>query len=246
MDSIFLDTNSLRNHKANHFFGNIKEYARISQVANIVIPSIVIDEIKRQKERFLQSQLSKFRSNYFTYYLDCETGDTLFSHIHEQVESLYEQSQSEFPYSEEHLNHDGILKQIKYMAIQNHAPFELDNDKGFKDSYIYFTVTQYLERSGGNIFIVSNDNRFREAFSDKKHITVLSTVDQYYDYRKAYFKEEYFLGRLQDHLGTDSISADDVKLVDLTDNDEWKIELEIDSEPYTIYADFYSREILEE
>lgn len=245
MDSIFLDTNTLRNVKAQNFFGNVEELERISKFVTIVIPSIVIEEIKRQKERYLQSQLDKFKDNYFSKLLECETGATLSDHIQERIQFLYHKSQTEFPYSEEHLAHGGILKQIKRMAINNQAPFEVNNDKGFKDAYIYFTVMQYLERSGDNIFIISNDDRFREAFSNRENIIVLSSLDQYYDYRKAYFKEEYFLGRLQDYLGTDRILADDIVTIDLTDDDEWIIEIKIDSSPYKVYADFYSREIID-
>jgi hypothetical protein len=52
MDTIFLDTNSIRNEKANHFFGNSSKIKDISRLVDVAVPSIVIDEIIRQKEDF--------------------------------------------------------------------------------------------------------------------------------------------------------------------------------------------------
>jgi len=69
MDTIFIDTNSIRNNKASSFFGNIKEYQKLSKQVQIIIPTIVIEEIKKQKRKFLKSQFDKFKSNYFSEYI---------------------------------------------------------------------------------------------------------------------------------------------------------------------------------
>ncbi|MEK0336409.1 MAG: PIN domain-containing protein [Nitrosopumilus sp.] len=246
MDAIFLDTNSIRNPNVHSFFGNSEKYQRISQLVQVVIPSIVIEEIKRQKKKHLLSQFDKFKNNYFTEFLGCNTGESLKKHIDKKIEDLYKNAQDEISYIEEDLKPEGKLEIIKELAIKNIPPFETVSDKGFKDSYIYLTVLQYVERASDDVFIITNDSRLQQAFDENKNVKVLSSPEEYFNYRKEYFKEDYFIGRMQERFEDDSISRKSILNVELTEDDDWQISIEVNGEQHEILVDFISKEIIQD
>ena len=96
----------------------------------IIIPSIVVEEIKRRKRRYLNTQLTQFRENYFTKYLDIDSGEVLSQHIDEKVTALYQGANEEISHIEQELEHQGKLQRIKELAIGNIPPFEAKTDKG--------------------------------------------------------------------------------------------------------------------
>ena len=193
MDAVFIDTNSVRNTEASSFFGNISEYERIADLVQILIPTMVIEEIKRQKRRHLKSQLDKFCDNYFAVEhfnigQNKEEKDELLKLIDDKIKDLYNNANDEISHIEYDMESDGKLVKIKELAIKNIPPFEADSDKGFKDSYIYLTVLEYLETAQDDVFIITNDARLKEAFKETK-VKTLSNVQEYFSYREEYFKE---------------------------------------------------------
>ena len=247
MDTIFLDTNSIRNENVNHFFGNTIKIKQISHLVDIAIPSIVIDEIIRQKRRYLNRQLDKIKSNYFASVIEFKAKylEDSKKHIDDIINDLLNNSQNEFRYRIIDLEHKGKLEKIKELAIKNVPPFEANSDKGFKDSYIHLTICDFLDSSEGEVFILTNDNRLKESFRDTK-VIVLSEIDEYISYRKEYFKEEYFIGRLNEYFDTDTIKPKDILSSELTETDEWLIRLDYDAKETEILVDFYSKEIIED
>ena len=245
MDTIFLDTNAIRNRDANTFFGNIQKYNKLSEITQIIIPSIVIEEIKQQKWKHLKEQLGKFRSNYFTsLFIEPEMVGVLDAHITERIDELYNKAYVEFPYKEIELEHDGKLEKMKQLAIQNKAPFAAGTDKGFKDAYIYFIILQYLEIADDDVFLITNDARLGEALQEK--VIVLNAPDDYYKFREEFFKEEYFLSKINEHFHDDSITQADILNIQLTEENDWEITIEFEGKERTLLVDFVSREIISE
>jgi rRNA-processing protein FCF1 len=246
MDTIFLDTNSIRNEKANHFFGNYSRIKEISRLVDIAVPSIVIDEIIRQKKRFLSSQLEKIKTNYFAEFIEFENkylGNCQL-HIDEKIQDLYDNSQNEFPYKVVDLEHTGKLEKIKELAIKNIPPFEAESDKGFKDSYIHLTICEFADLAEDDVFLLTSDKRLKESFNDKE-VEVLSDLQEYFSFRQEYFKNQYFIGRLNEYFETKEIKPKHILSSELTEDDDWKIILEFHGEEINILVDFYSKEIID-
>lgn len=257
-DSVFLDTNLIRNPDVKTFFGNITKLQQISRLAQIYIPCIVIEEIKWQKLEKLRSSLDTFRDNYFSSLFKYKIDD-LKQHISNKIEELYKSAKTEIDFIEialkkdlEHIDH------LKDLAVQKIAPFETKNDKGFKDAYIYLTVNQYLSENRKHLFLFTNDGKLKEAFSDNKLVTVLTEPEQYFSYRSAYFQETYFLETLNSEfngkirngelVGLENevtISVNDIIDIFLTEHDEWVINIRLGKFTFEVVADFYSKEIID-
>jgi rRNA-processing protein FCF1 len=63
-EKVIFDTNTIRSSpEADNFLGNRDELNCFLQDADIVIPEIVIQEIKRQKKKTLESNRKKFLNN---------------------------------------------------------------------------------------------------------------------------------------------------------------------------------------
>lgn len=247
MDTIFLDTNCIRNQEANRFFGNVSDIQKASNIVDIAIPSIVIDEIIRQKRRFLKSQLDKIKNNYFSRVIGFDGIELKVckDHIEHQIQSLFNDSQDEFTYKIVKLKHKGKLKQIKQLAIKNIAPFEANSDKGFKDTYIHLTISEFLKTADDDVFLLTSDSRLKESFKYKK-VTVISNIQDYFKYRQEYFKEDYFLERLNEYFEREDLNAKNILSAELNEDDNWEIRVEVEGEEKVLDVDFYSKEIIDD
>jgi len=245
MDVLFLDTNVIRNQGGESFFGNKETFQTISSHAQIIIPSIVIDEIKAQKRRNLLSQLERFRKNYFTQKLRIFNGPLFLDLIEDVIEHLYSNCQDEISHTELEVDLKDRLLDMRKKAVSNLAPFEEQNDKGFKDAYIFFTILEYqTENPNDEIFVMTNDGRLKEALDFDKEIKVISDVEEYYDYWEGYFSEDYFIGRLREELEIDDSVLIEIMDANINEDDDWDISVTINGAKHRIIADFYSREII--
>lgn len=247
MDAIFLDTNSIHNKKTDSFFGNQSKFQRVMNQVNIIIPSIVILEIKRQKRRYLIDELEKLEKNYFYDYLNLnkDKSDEIRNFIDTKVNSLYDKANDEILHIEYDLTEDDAFEKVKHFAVENIAPFDAKSDKGFKDSCFYFTVKQYQKSNTDKIFVVTNDKRLKEAFSDDK-ITVIENIEEYsVYYRDNYFKGDYFIGKLREYFEKDSIESNNIVEVSLNAEADWLIKIDNKDEEITLLVDFNSKEILD-
>lgn len=273
MDAVFFDTNRLRNTGCDSFFGDLDHLQRIANFARVYIPSIVMDEIKQQKIRYLEKHLAKFKDNYFTKYLSINLDDLVF-HIEEKPEKLRNDAHDEIEFVEYHLKDSSEhIHTLKTLALKKHPPFSQDdgNDKGFKDSIIYLSIKQYLEDNSDTlVFLFTNDGRLKDAFDKNNRVKILKEFDENYDYRKEYFYEDYFIGRLNEYFGASDVSSSSIIKLELTDDDDWRMVVSIPVEPtfaeeissdrsflddpnetrefhdVEIYIDFISREIIED
>ncbi|MCG2589522.1 PIN domain-containing protein [Rhodohalobacter sulfatireducens] len=246
MDVLFIDTNAIRNDGVNSFFGNIEELERIQSHVQIAIPKIVIEEIKVQKRSQLVADLSRFKGNYFTGALEIDTSEYLEEMLEQKINQLYEECLDELEHIELDFDLTQYFDDMTERAIHNNAPFNKKNDKGYKDSLIFYTVIEYIQQNPNDeIFVLTNDSRLEEAFSKQEGVNVIGEVDEYYEYRKGYFSDEYFIGRLREDLGVDEGLSIEILDANINEDDDWIVSVEIDGAEHTLVVDFYSKEIIE-
>lgn len=246
MDVLFIDTNAIRNNGGKKFFGNIEMFEKIANQIQILIPSIVIDEIKQQKIKRLRSTYDSFKDNFFTNALKIQTGPFFMDLIDDIVQDLFNNSQSEIPHKIVDYDLSGRLGEMRLQAIGNLAPFEKKDDKGFKDAYIYFTILEYQkDNPNDEIYLITNDGRLSEAFNINETVNVITEVDEYYDLQRDYFGAEYFMGRVREELELENDVTIKLLDVDVSEDDDWLIDMEIDGTECRIIADFYSKEIID-
>ena len=200
MEKVIFDTNSMRNTEPRNFLGNRAELEKFAKVAEIVIPDIVIEEIKHQKRRNLSSKKQSFLSNPFHWMREVDEDDTKQFDINGHIDKLED---------DEPLNYDVIglsdtscLIQMKEMALKGLPPFEKDdkvgNDKGFKDAYIYFTILEYLQNVDDKyIFLVTKDSRLGEAFENNPNVYVIKNFDEFVQRSISTLYDDYFIEKLQ-------------------------------------------------
>src|SRR5690606_5087972 len=153
-----------RNTGVNTFLGSREMLERFMQDADIVIPEVVIQEIKRQKRSLLSSNKDKFLTNPFHKLIGVDELITNSFGIEEYIEKLL--IEESIPFEVIDLKDNNVLPQIKELAIHKKAPFESgeNTDKGFKDALIYFSVIEYLQEiPNKNVFVCAKDVRLKEA-----------------------------------------------------------------------------------
>ncbi|QZH74151.1 MAG: DUF4935 domain-containing protein [Erythrobacter sp.] len=252
-DAVFVDTNQLRREGAEGFFGNVAALEQLARVADLHIPAIVIEEIKWQKRRKMKTDLAKFKSNYFFQHVQADA-DAMEAHIEERIEELYQAAAAEIEFIECPLVEDILhLPHLQDLSLQKLAPFDLSGDKGFKDACIYLTICKFLETTDDEVFLLSNDGRLGEAFSENARVHVLKNAEAFFDIRSSYFREDYFLQRLsgafneeyQEDAVNIALIAQDIKSVDMNEDDEWIIAVQSEAVNFVAVVDFYSREVIE-
>jgi len=77
LHKVIFDTNTIRNAESiTDFFGGRAELENFLKVAEIIIPEIVLDEIKKQKRVHLASKRESFLSNPFHKLRDIDPEET--------------------------------------------------------------------------------------------------------------------------------------------------------------------------
>lgn len=231
MDAVFLDTNCIRNSDTNTFFGQIGKLKQISNVAQIYVPHIVMEEIKIQKKNRLTSSLGTFKDNYFAILQGFDVR-ALRQHIEDKIQELYDNAINEVDFIEHHLENDlGHVDTLKKLALSGTAPFESrskgsspNNDKGFKDGCIYLSILQYLEKNKSDeVFLISNDTRLGEAFNDCERVTVVKAFEGYFSHRASYFEGKYFIEKLCEYFDDATIEVQHISDIDLNEDDDWQM-----------------------
>ncbi len=200
LPKVIFDTNRLHDKETKKFFGFREELMKFSRVAEIVIPEIVIDEIKVRIEQTLKSHKENILQNSFKWILGIKDEDIDSINFDSYINKLLENE--EIPYTIIRLKDTSVLEKIKELALQKAPPFEEKTDKGFKDAYIYFTILEYLkEIDDKKIFVCTKDKKLIEAL--KKHPSI-QVVKDYGDFEKQAiigYQDEYFLDRLSNEIG---------------------------------------------
>lgn len=242
------DTNVIDGEKnSDSFFGGRTELEKFSNACTIVIPDMVIAEIKKHKTKYLTSEKSKFLANPFRYFLNLEQNKLDELDINKKVDELY--TSEPISHTVIGLSLEDSLERIKTMCLQNEAPFEEykeknSTDKGFKDAYILLTIEEFVEKQpDAEIFVIVKDGRFAEALKKIAAVTVIKDFEEFELRNKAKFVEDYFLQRLSETV-EETITKDHVVSVDFNINDNWVLEINTSEKPTFVEVDFRNREII--
>ncbi len=201
-EKVVFDTNQVNNSAGNNLLGNREELNKFAKVVEIIIPEIVLEEIKNSKKRNLKRKQSSFLSNPFHSLRGLVTQETKDFDIEKHIQNLIDNE--EFKFSIISLKNNDALNEIKDLALKKEPPFEnKDNtDKGFKDALIYFSILEFLDEIPDKyIFVCVEDGRFKEALEKHDNIIVIKDFDEYTKHRIAQFQDDYFLGKVDEELG---------------------------------------------
>lgn len=255
-DKIFFDTNIIRNSEGvEYFFGGRDQLVRFSKVSEIMIPSIVISEIKNQRRKSFKSKKDSFLSNPFFNLMGLDKNRISDEKIEAWIEKL--EKDEKIAFTRVSVKDKDILHEIFNLAINNLPPFEVEGDKGFKDAIIYFTVLQYLEdHPSDRVYFISKDGRLGEAFKSHDKVKVFRDYEEFEKHQKDYFTDNYFIQRLQQELDenfsnqyktiSESFPLDPscIQTIKLDKELNWVLEIVVQDITFIIEVDYASKEIL--
>ena len=243
---VIVDTSSIHNKKHGTFFGGRKELKRFLQFADIIIPDMVIEEIKSSKRRHLQLEQTSFLSNDFHSLMRVDKKATQEFDIEDFIHEL--KNNEDIPYTLIKLTNYQVIEEMKELTLHNNAPFDTETDKGFKDAYIYFTILEYLQNiDDKQVFFLTKDSRLQEAFEDEKRIILVENFKEFFKHTDEYFSDEYFLEQLRDMLEEteENVTASSIKNSHLNKDGDWVLEISAaDNKIYNVIVDFNSKVIL--
>lgn len=243
IEKVIFDTNSIRNVEPRNFLGGREELKKFSKVAEIIIPDIVIEELKYQKKRQLEKQKQSFLGNPFHWLRNINPQDTKNFDNEAHITEL--ENKEDIKYSVIKLQDYSVLEKIKELALKKLPPFEAadNSDKGFKDAYIYFTVLEYLQAiSDKYIFVCTEDVRFKEALQKHSNIKVIKDFEEFKEESVSSFYDEYFINKLKEavHPG---IGEENITGFWFSINGNQILLIEIEDEKFVVEVD--KREIID-
>jgi rRNA-processing protein FCF1 len=239
-DKVFLDTNLINNKEINNFLGGREALDKLSKVADILIPAIVLDEIKQHKNKWISDKVAALKENPIFKLLKYQLNRATSLKV-ETVVSRLERDEA-IKFSRVELSNSNILLDIANLAVNHLPPFEQGSDKGFKDAIIYFTILQYVEaHPSETVNVITNDEMLLRALRSHRQIQVFS---DFREYRPVYFYGEYFIERLRDEIGEPSITKESISEISFEKDGLWRIDVVCDSGNYIVIADANSKEIV--
>jgi rRNA-processing protein FCF1 len=204
MEKVIFDTNFIRNTEPKQFLGGRSELEKFSKVTELVFPDIVIEEIKNQKRKNLESKKDSFLKNPFHWLRELDHDKTKNFDIEAHLTALEDNETLE--YAVITLSDYSVLEQMKELALKKLPPFEAtDNtDKGFKDACIYFTALEYLQSIPDKlIFVCCKDGRLKEAFKKHPNIIVIESFEEFIQNSITVFYDDYFINKLKTEIHED-------------------------------------------
>lgn len=237
MEKVIFDTNFIRNTEAKHFLGGRSDLEKFAKVAELVFPDIVIEEIKNQKRKNLESKKDSFLKNPFHWLRNLDRDDTQNFDIEFHISEL--ETNETLKYSVIKLTDYSVLEQMKELALKKLPPFETaDNtDKGFKDACIYFTTLEYLQTIPDKmIFVCCKDGRLKEAFNKHPNIIVIESYDDFLQNSITRFYDDYFIEKLQSEVHAD-IKKEHIIDYWFNTNENRVLLVEVDGEKYAVEVD---------
>ncbi|MCK5679593.1 DUF4935 domain-containing protein [bacterium] len=228
MEKVIFDTNFIRNKDPEQFLGGRSELEKFAKVAELVFPDIVIEEIKNQKRRNLESKKDSFLKNPFHWLRKLDHDETKNFDIESHLTEL--EYNETLEYSVIKLSDYSVLEQMKELALKKLPPFDAgDNtDKGFKDACMYFSTLEYLQTIPDKlVFVCCKDGRLKEAFKKHPNIIVIESFDEFIQNSITVFYDDYFIEKLKTEIHCD-ISKESIidYWVNINDNRVLLIEIE--------------------
>lgn len=177
--TVFLDTNSINSTSHSVLFGNYDKLKKLSEIATLVVPAIVLEELIGHKRKYFTSKLHELRQNPF-FAATGGSGESLQSLDFSIYEAQLRQDQT-VPYKIWNLpSPEAFFDRLVDLAIRNEPPFDKGTDKGFKDACIAFTVEDYLNihKEIDEAILITKDSRLIEFFKKNAKITAAESIDE--------------------------------------------------------------------
>jgi rRNA-processing protein FCF1 len=199
-EKVIFDTNIIRNTGANGFLGGRDILGSFLQDADIVIPEIVIQEIKRQKKKTLESDRDEFLNNPLHTILDVNKATTKDFNVENYIQKLLKEEA--IPFEVIDLKNNDVLPKITDLALDKKPPFEGNGgDKGFKDALIYFSVLEYLQKTPNKkVFVCVKDKRLKKAFNKHHNIIVVEGYEEFKEQSISQFFDDYFIEKVNEEI----------------------------------------------
>ncbi len=190
--NIFIDTTKARNDKGfDQLLGNRIEIEKFTEHCDVILPSMVIDEIIYQKKKFFEVSKNSFTNSHLYKKLPQKTKDHIDTHIQFDGDAL--RNDQTIPYTTIDIQDKAAaFDEIRALAVKHEAPFEVysvelgknktDNtDKGFKDAYIALTIKQYVNSLPGEekVFVLIRDRRLEEYLDKNDRVVCVSNFDEF-------------------------------------------------------------------
>lgn len=242
---VIFDTNVIRNERSiNEFFGGRDELEQFLKVADVLIPQVVIDEIRTQKVKYFVDAREAFIANPFHQLRKLQPRKSKNFDIGKFINKLF--VDDKIPYQTIELTDTDALRNVLDMCLRNKPPFTDKSDAGFKDACIFLTVMEYLEKNEDeNVFFVTKDSRLKVAFEGSSRVVVVHTYAEFEKYITDYFREDYFIGRLREEFDAATINPSSIKRIWFNFNENWILEIDVAHTLKRVEVDFQSKEIMD-
>jgi predicted nucleic acid-binding protein len=185
---IVVDTNMLAARNSfDALLGNRKELEKILAIpgTELIIPSIVIDELLHQKSAAFKTTKSRLTES--SYYKKRVADDIKIRIGADDIDLDGLRSDMSIRHTTIDItNKAAALDKIRQLATDYQAPFQVysdgkeNSDKGFKDAYIALTIDEYLAQleDGENIFLLTKDARLAEYFQGNSRVVRVQSYDE--------------------------------------------------------------------
>lgn len=234
-EKVIFDTNFLLEKRLKNFFSKQEELEKFSKVADIIIPDMVLRELKEKYKRTFEKEKEQF--------LKMSLPNVLFHNtesvkIDTSLNELLNLEKINFEVID--LKDSKYLFQMKELALKKEPPFVPDDgsDKGFKDAYIYFTVLEYLENiTDKYIFFVTNDKLFKVAFEKFPNVRVIESYDEFIKKSISVLYDDYFIEKLKTEIDND-IEKEHIIDYLIDSNENQILSIHTNDKKYVVEVDF--------
>lgn len=231
MEKVIFDTNFLIEKRLKNFFGKRDELEKFAKTSEIIIPDIVIGELKERYKRDFILEKEKFNK-----VLLCNIAKHNINEIEieKKIEELLHLEKIKYTIIE--LKNPKILFEMKKLALEKLPPFEdkPGTDKGFKDSYIYFTVLEYLQNAEDKfVFFITEDILLKNAFEKHQNIIVVKNYEEFIQNNINILCDNYFIDKLKDEFDSD-IKPDSIKNYWLNINENYVLLIDTKKKKYVL------------
>ena len=194
---VFVDTNAVDNKSsATSFLGGRADLEKIAKRADIKLPRIVLDEIRKHIRSYLIGQRKSFRTNPHRHLLGISDESIEAIDHNALLDKLVNTESISFEVVELS-NELSVYKEIYLHALEGTPPYEPSGDKGFKDALIAKTIDQFVsEHPDLKVFLWTGDGRLSDYFTN----TTVQVIDGYQEFDREYsedkMKENLLLDRI--------------------------------------------------
>lgn len=186
---IIIDTNKCRNTGMDNFLGNKEELQKfIEDSCEIILPEIVLSELKQQKKIEYIEELNNFINNKFFNNEDANFKKIKLEEFDNIIEKKIQDEQGKYYSTIYEITRVGeFYKEMTQKAVLKEAPFDTKSDKGFKDSIVAWSVKEVVDKYNRTVFLLTKDNRLSQYFVDEDKVKI---IESYSDYKKIRLQVE--------------------------------------------------------